>query len=747
MIRLVGNNLVETSYEVSQEAKNASLFGIGNGYFGIRGSFEEFGDVIVQGSYVRGLFDQIIENPLAKSENLYMKRYYFDEEKLKEFEYEDSCINIGDLTALRVKVGDLVLRPWTAKIVSWRRYLDYKKGSLVRKVVYDDGKGNQTELRYEKLCSFADNHLFTQSLAVKKLNHDLDVKIESGIDTMVKTGGEHKATVTFSSLGGESELRLSFGEKYHAEGDLRFKDETSGLSLLSQKEEKGFYHSSYRLEGREGEVRKNVLFYCSADPEWENSLYKEAIIPSADEIVSASLKAYKPLFKRIDIRLKANKEADAYIRFASFQTLIGFDRHDSVHSLSAKNLTAEKYNQFVWWDCEIYQLPFFLTSFPDKAKSIIDYRLKRIGAAREIAAKEGYRGAKFAFCSSVKGDENVWSYAKHPFLQIHISGDVGVGLINYYLATKDKKTMLEGGFAELLEIIDYLKSRSTLMGDDKYHFLNVTGTDEHHPNVNDDAYTCYETSYLIDETLALARECAFELGPNSLDSIRDFREKLFLPSAVDGLIPQFEGYFSLKKSLPVDGDSNPGFQMKRSGLYNLSQVIKQPDVLVLYSYLGIDIPGDYYKNYRYYKKMCEASSSLTYPTHALSAIDNLDFKSFHQDFLDSVKMDFLDLYGGAYQGLHAGALAGGRYVLLRGLLGFRNGLDYLEVKPHFDPFFGEFEFEYVYQGALIEGTLRKNGLELRSSADVELKTEKMLFLLKAGERISLPLSCNKRRLS
>jgi len=135
MIKRIGRNLVETSYEVADEAKNASLFGIGNGYFGIRGSFEEFGDVLVQGTYVRGLFDQVAEIPLTLSENLYMKRYYFDEEKLKEFEKEDCCINIGDFTAVRFYLGEKPIRPWTMKIISWRRYIDYRDGSLIRRVV------------------------------------------------------------------------------------------------------------------------------------------------------------------------------------------------------------------------------------------------------------------------------------------------------------------------------------------------------------------------------------------------------------------------------------------------------------------------------------------------------------------------------------------------------------------------------------------------------------------------------------
>lgn len=78
----------------------------------------------------------------------------------------------------------------------------------------------------------------------------------------------------------------------------------------------------------------------------------------------------------MDICLQDDEELDGYIRYAIYQTLIGFDRYDQVHSLSAKNLTAEKYNQFVWWDCEILQLPIFLATMPKEAKSLLMYRYK-----------------------------------------------------------------------------------------------------------------------------------------------------------------------------------------------------------------------------------------------------------------------------------------------------------------------------------------------------------------------------------
>ena len=79
MIKVIGNKFVETSYDIMDEAKNASLLGYGNGYFGIRASLEEFGDVLIQGTYIRGVFDKIVEIPATLSTNEYMKKYYYSQ--------------------------------------------------------------------------------------------------------------------------------------------------------------------------------------------------------------------------------------------------------------------------------------------------------------------------------------------------------------------------------------------------------------------------------------------------------------------------------------------------------------------------------------------------------------------------------------------------------------------------------------------------------------------------------------------
>lgn len=723
----------EDSYSLANDPQNSTLFGTGNGYYGVRGSLEEFGAVFIQGTYLRGVFDEIIEIPLTFVDNEYMKKYYFDEQKLKEFEYEDSCINIADILHLRIKIGNKIFYPWEGKIISWERYIDTTDGSLVRNVCWDDGMGNQTLIKFRRFASFSDNHLYLVTATITKLNHDLPVIVQTGIDTFVKTNGQKKSVIEKVTQSiTETEIIYRKMPKYKHQVAIKYQTEFRGFDEHTKilQYQDGIYYDEIISNAKEMSVIKKVYTYANIDFS-ENQrnrfvskmsrLFDKVKVLSYEDLYLKHLKAYKKAFKKIDIKIKGDCELDAYLRYANYQTLIGFDRFDCVHSLSAKNLTAEKYNQFVWWDCEIYQQPIFLATFPKETKSLLMYRYNRLKASKENAKKLGEKGAKYAFCSSVKGDEQVWSYARHPFLQIHINSDIAYSVINYYHHTLDEDFLCKYGFEMNFEIMRYFANRLE-KENNMYHLKNVTGTDEHHPYVEDNAYTNYTIKYIFVKTLEyyfqLQAKVDIEISSEEKSLFRDIAQKIYLPLTENRMIPQFKGYFELSDTLEVVGNgAGTSFQMKQAGLYHKSQIIKQPDVLVLYSYLNLEMPGDYYQNFLYYEKMCESSSSLTYPVHAICAIDNNDEDKFYDYLEKSIKIDIVDLHKCAHQGVHAASMAGGWYGIYRGLFGFEAWIDKLIINPHFITKFTLVKLNFVYQGVNITATLdnEKNELRLKSS--------------------------------
>ncbi|MBQ8428794.1 MAG: glycoside hydrolase family 65 protein [Clostridia bacterium] len=714
MFGLKNGNFCEWQYDVDKEPLLATLFTTGNGYMGVRGSFEEFGSLRVQGAFVRGYIDEIIEvcEPFANNE--YMKKFYLNEEKLKGFETQDTCVNMHDFLFVRVIIGGECFYPWEGKILSWDRTLDASTAVYTRRVVWEDSKGRQTELCFERFASFANRHLYCQRVTVKPINHEEEVEIISGVDTLRKTGGQFitktdKAEIIGADISHvfHATNKYGFGAEYYVKnafpkGSLSTYEENGVIGVCCKAEKA----SEYVLE-------KISVIAIDRDSELALADYVKAQVEKTVYCYETQLKvheeAYKTYFAPMDVQIEGDDDADGYLRFASYHSAISACMEDSVHGISAKGLTGERYNQFVWWDCEIHQMPFFLSTAPETAKNLLMYRYRMLEQSKKNAIADGKKGAKYAFCSSVTGEEMVWQYARHPFMQVHINSDIPMGVLSYYAWTGDVEFMHSYGFELMHECLRYWTSRVTKRNG-RYEILQVTGTDEHHPYVDNDAYTNYCVQHIFEEFLRLAKVLNYPLSAEEEAEFADIAANTYLPMTESGLIPQFDGYFSLSRTLEeAGGGSLKQFQMKKSGLYHKSQIIKQPDVALLYTLADVGLEGKGYSlNWDYYEQMCETSSSLTFPVHAIASADNGRMLSFYNYFIKTLKIDVDDIHGVGWQGVHSGCLAGGYLSVLRGVFGVRATDNGVVIKPNPMPtdMWKKVTAKFIYRDSLVEISAR-----------------------------------------
>lgn len=702
-------NFSENAYCLTEEPLHSALLTTGNGYMGIRGSLEEFGSTRIQGAYIRGVFDEIVEVMEPFPDNVYMKKYYFDEQALKEFEKQDSCINFADILLVRFVVGAYTFYPWEGKILSWKRTLDVKRAVLIREVRWEDPDGNRTLFRFERFASYADEHLYVQRCTATPLNHTKRIRIVAGLDLTVRTGGQRiTEELTRTVDGSDLKYSLRTGKKYGFEVHLAIHCDWIGEpESLTPAEDRGIVAvaGDFSGQGTVGVV-KTCRIQTTRDPEFcterSDSALENVAGKSFDRLLAEHLSVWEPLFAKYDIRIEGDKEIDASLRFSTYHTVISAERSDSVHSLSAKSLSGERYNQFVWWDAEIYQQPIFRFADPVVVRHNLDYRYRQLPDARARAEREGRKGARFPFVASVDGKEKVWKYARHPHLQEHITADVGLSILEYYEQTGDEEFLRRQGYEMLGEILRYWVSRGTPCGE-RYEIRNVTGTDEHHPYVNNDAYTNYLVHHVFERALALFTQDSFAdrfVSQEERREMQDFCNRLYLPLEPNGMIPQFDGYFSLSRSLrTAGGGTGKNFQMKQSGLYHESQIIKQPDVMLLFSYLNLSpIGANYALNWDYYESMCESSSSLSYAPHAICSADQGRMLSFLNYFRKTVRVDLDDEFQCAWQGIHAGCAAGGYYGILRGLFGIVVTEEGLCFNPIEMPFWKSVTLSFEYRG-------------------------------------------------
>ena len=155
-----------------------------------------------------------------------------------------------------------------------------------------------------------------------------------------------------------------------------------------------------------------------------------------DELYAAQQKAWRQLWEACDVIIEGDDEAQLAVRFNLFQLLIAAAQHDDRVSIGAKTLSGLGYRGHVFWDTEIFILPFFMYTQPRLARNMLMYRYHTLAGARAKAAGNGFAGAQYAWESATTGEEMTPTWVPHfsdrtkliriwtGDIQIHISADV-----------------------------------------------------------------------------------------------------------------------------------------------------------------------------------------------------------------------------------------------------------------------------------------------------------------------------------
>jgi trehalose/maltose hydrolase-like predicted phosphorylase len=208
-----------------------------------------------------------------------------------------------------------------------------------------------------------------------------------------------------------------------------------------------------------------------------------------------------------DIIVEGDIRSQRDIRFALYH-LYSFAREGTAYSLSPMGLSGLGYNGHVFWDTELWMYPPLLVLQPEIARSLLEYRYQRLGAARQNAFSHGYKGAMYPWESSDEGTEDTPVWALTGPFQHHISGCVGWAFWKYYEVTRDKEWLHDRGFPVLKEVADFWASRVERKGRGHYEINNVIGANEWQENIDNNAFT----NGMAITVLRYATRAAQELG-------------------------------------------------------------------------------------------------------------------------------------------------------------------------------------------------------------------------------------------
>lgn len=231
-----------------------------------------------------------------------------------------------------------------------------------------------------------------------------------------------------------------------------------------------------------------------------------AKLEGTERLLSRHRQEWDNLWKS-DIIIDGDLQAQKDVRFGLYH-LYSFAREGTAYSLSPMGLSGLGYNGHVFWDTELWMYPPLLVLQPAIARSLLEYRFQRLGAARQNAFSHGYRGAMFPWESSDQGNEDTPVWALTGPFQHHITGCVGWAFWKYYQVTKDTLWLRERGYPVLKDVADFWASRVERKGPGRYEINNVIGANEWQENIDNNAFT----NGMAITVLRYAAQAARELG-------------------------------------------------------------------------------------------------------------------------------------------------------------------------------------------------------------------------------------------
>ncbi|HEY2722763.1 MAG TPA: glycoside hydrolase family 65 protein [Chitinophagaceae bacterium] len=212
-----------------------------------------------------------------------------------------------------------------------------------------------------------------------------------------------------------------------------------------------------------------------------------AKLEGRDRLINFHNQAWDSLWQS-DIVIDGDDQSQQDIHSMLYH-LYSFTREGTALSPSPMGLSGLGYNGHVFWDAELWMYPAVLVLHPEIAKSMLEYRFRRLDAAKRNAFSKGFKGAMFPWESAETGVEETPVWALSGPFEHHITACVGMAAWNYYCVTQDKNWLREKGWPVLSATADFWASRVERNGPGKYEIKNVVAADEWAENVDNDAFT------------------------------------------------------------------------------------------------------------------------------------------------------------------------------------------------------------------------------------------------------------------
>lgn len=729
--------VVEAEFRPEYNHRNEAIFSLGNGYMGLRGTFEEGLPSSIPstpGTYINGIYET---EPIIYGE--------FMAKQPQEYQ---TMINVTDWKGLKVVIEHEEFSMLTGTLENYSRTLDLKEGVLRRELVWCSPKGRRTQICFERFISQVDQHLAYQRCSVTPLNWSGQLTIRSQVNGAVRNYHHLR----------DGALEVVSTTHTNESGVMISKTKNSGISVAC-----AVTHTTSPETSIMGSATSDCLDFLARFQVEENQVYtleKFVAMATSRDVGEMHLggfvqrlaqrsatKGYalakqahvqflEKFWEDADMVIEGDLALQQGVRFNALQLLQSTGR-DGKTNIPAKGLSGEYYEGHYFWDTETYIIPFFLYSRPEIVRKLLEYRYSILDAARENAKRMRDKGAFFAW-RTINGHEASGNFLGSS-VQYHINAAIAYAIHKYVEATDDLGFLVDMGAEILFETARCWAHRGVFLESrgGKFCINEVCGPDEYKPGVNNNCYT----NYMAQFNLRLALKARDTLAGQYPEEFAELKERLkltdeefalwqrcademYLPFHEElGIHPQDDSF--LYKD-PIDIDSIPEEEIPLVANWHplviwRYQVIKQADVILLMFLLGDQFTLKEKKaNFDYYEPRTTHDSSLSPAIYSIIAAEVGYTEFAYNYFLQTVRLDLDDYNRNAWQGLHTACMAGSWMGIVNGFAGMRTSQGKLQFQPFLPEKWQSYSFKVKFKGSKLQVKAAPNQVEYTLLAGPDL---------------------------
>lgn len=725
--------LIQDRYKSDRNEERAweCLLTLSNGYVGIRGSLELASLHRDPKTYFAGIFDKpdIPEAKRVFGLNLYNKSITPALSEAPVFRNIEILKNGRSLDFINCRVAD------------FSRTFDLKRNLVISEYLLEDSCQHLTKITILFFVSKCDCDYSAQLLEITPVNYSetLIIKFINYQNTKpdcLPRLRDYISPTNILIVENHNDIAYMVSEVAETKTQIQVAAKTSGHGESFMEIFDNGIREVFRIEAKQGIAYGFTKQVCFTDSLKTNPNGDSALALLQLKIANSISLHYKShvyfrqkAWNSADVDMECERQVKLGTRWCLSNLIqLGTVQNQNT-SIGATGLHGNGYFGHVFWETELWLLPFYAATEPRAARNLLLYRYNRLDSARRNAREMGFEGAKFPWTSAHTGlDVTPPDWAKNSKKEIHISGAVAYAFWNYLQWTGDCEFFNKYGIEIIVETAKFWGSVFTRGRDGLYHLENIVGPDEYQMKADDNYYTLCLAKW----NMLKAVECMDSIGRQNsylfkkLAELTGWNEKLksrltcisdavAFPRIRNNVCEQHRGFFDLPDITLINGELPKNYSYE-----SVSQMSKQADVVMMH-YLFPDLFSDEIQkaSYSYYRARCLNGSSLSPSIYCIMG-QRLGIKDkAYDDFRVTALQDINNLHldKNVSDGVHIGCAAGAWLAAVYGFGGVMVSSSNLHISPSLPDQISALQFTIRYHSRSVHVKVSRRSTSIKLAGD------------------------------